>query len=180
MDLPQPDGPITATNSPRFIVKSTPRSARTGAPSDSKFLRSPRVTRIGLSSVMVLLLLVTASSDYLVLERAHRRLPALDRLLAERLALGRRAIERDVCRLAEHEAATRAGEVLQPLCEVHRVADERVLQALFGAEQTRRRPVRSRGRCRDRRAAGQRSAHSTSSFACASSIETAAANTRSA
>ena len=33
VDLPQPDGPMTATNSPCVIVMSTPRSARTGAPS---------------------------------------------------------------------------------------------------------------------------------------------------
>ena len=38
VDFPQPDGPITATNSPGLTVKSTPRSARTGAPSDSKRL----------------------------------------------------------------------------------------------------------------------------------------------
>ena len=43
VDLPQPDGPMTATNSPGFISKSTPRNARTGAPSDSKLLRRPRV-----------------------------------------------------------------------------------------------------------------------------------------
>ena len=43
VDLPQPDGPITATNSPGSTVKSTPRSARTGAPSDSNVLRSARV-----------------------------------------------------------------------------------------------------------------------------------------
>ena len=35
VDLPQPDGPITATNSAGAIVISTPRSARTGTPSDS-------------------------------------------------------------------------------------------------------------------------------------------------
>ena len=31
VDFPQPDGPITATNSPSCMVRSTPRSARTGA-----------------------------------------------------------------------------------------------------------------------------------------------------
>src|SRR3954447_22663140 len=44
VDLPQPDGPITATNSPGVTVKSTPRNARTGAPSDSNVLRSPCVS----------------------------------------------------------------------------------------------------------------------------------------
>ena len=38
--MPHPDGPMTETNSPVAISKSTPRSARTGAPSDSKFFRS--------------------------------------------------------------------------------------------------------------------------------------------
>ena len=31
VDLPQPDGPMTATNSPPPTIRSTPRSARTGA-----------------------------------------------------------------------------------------------------------------------------------------------------
>ena len=35
VDLPHPDGPMTATNSVPSMVKSTPRSARTGAPSAS-------------------------------------------------------------------------------------------------------------------------------------------------
>src|SRR5436305_101559 len=41
VDLPQPEGPMTATNSPGSITKSTPRRARTGTPSDSYVLRSP-------------------------------------------------------------------------------------------------------------------------------------------
>src|SRR5262249_12960798 len=39
VDFPHPDGPVTATNSPGAATRSTPRSARTGAPSDSKVLR---------------------------------------------------------------------------------------------------------------------------------------------
>src|SRR3954469_23127647 len=44
VDFPQPDGPITATNSAVVIRKSTPRNARTGAPSDSNVLRNPCVS----------------------------------------------------------------------------------------------------------------------------------------
>ena len=42
VDLPHPDGPIRATNSPSLTVRSTPRRARTGAFSASKVLRTPR------------------------------------------------------------------------------------------------------------------------------------------
>ena len=42
VDLPQPDGPMTATNSPAAMSRSTPRRARTGASSASKVLRTPR------------------------------------------------------------------------------------------------------------------------------------------
>ena len=41
VDLPQPDGPITATNSPAAMSRSTPRRARTGASSASNVLRTP-------------------------------------------------------------------------------------------------------------------------------------------
>ncbi len=41
VDFPQPDGPIRATNSPPSTSRSTPRSARTGAFSASKVLRTP-------------------------------------------------------------------------------------------------------------------------------------------
>ena len=43
VDLPHPDGPMSATNSPRRTVRSTPRNARTGG--DRNVLRSPRTTR---------------------------------------------------------------------------------------------------------------------------------------
>ena len=43
VDLPQPEGPIRATNSPLATFRSTPRSARTGAFSASKVLRTPRM-----------------------------------------------------------------------------------------------------------------------------------------
>src|SRR5918994_342395 len=54
VDLPQPDGPISATNSPRATSRSTPRSARTGASSASKVRRTPRAFNavIGLLRVL--------------------------------------------------------------------------------------------------------------------------------
>ena len=52
VDLPQPDGPIRATNSPVATVRSTPRSARTGAFSASNVLRTPRTVSAGRFSVI--------------------------------------------------------------------------------------------------------------------------------
>jgi hypothetical protein len=43
--LPQPEGPMMATNSPRATSRSTRRRALTGTPSESKVLRRPRVWR---------------------------------------------------------------------------------------------------------------------------------------
>src|SRR5207244_307318 len=39
VDLPHPDGPVTAMNSPAATIRSIPRNALTGAPSDSNVLR---------------------------------------------------------------------------------------------------------------------------------------------
>ena len=47
VDLPQPEGPIRATNSPSPTVRSTPRSALTGAFSASNVLRKPRTAIAG-------------------------------------------------------------------------------------------------------------------------------------
>src|SRR6185437_15234644 len=66
--------------------------------------------------------------------RAHGRHAPLDRLLAELLALGRRP-QREARRLAEHEAARGAGEILEPLREVDGVADEGVLESFLRPEQ---------------------------------------------
>src|ERR1700755_1413153 len=84
VDLPQPDGPITATNSPGVIVKSTPRSARTGAPSDSNVLRRPCAPPPTAPAKSLI-----SQSPFHVVEhvdaiRAHRRVPPFDRRLVER------------------------------------------------------------------------------------------------
>ncbi len=47
VDLPQPEGPIRATNSPAPTVRFTPRNARTGAFSASNVLRTPRTASAG-------------------------------------------------------------------------------------------------------------------------------------
>lgn len=51
VDLPQPEGPVTATNSPWRTSRSTPRSARTGARSAVNVRRAPR-TRTAAGSVV--------------------------------------------------------------------------------------------------------------------------------
>src|SRR6185312_790582 len=53
VDLPQPDGPIRAAKSPASMVRFTPRSARTGAFSASKVLRTPRTTSAGQLSLII-------------------------------------------------------------------------------------------------------------------------------
>src|SRR5215218_2170837 len=44
--FPHPEGPMTATISPRWILKSTPRRARTLAPPASKLFSTPRASTI--------------------------------------------------------------------------------------------------------------------------------------
>ena len=178
MDLPQPDGPITATNSPGFIVKSTPRSARTGAPSDSKFLRSPRVTRIGLSSVMVLLLLL----PQLRLPGTCTRCTVDCRpLIACSPSASHSGGDDSATRVASLNTRQPPGRArscsrcarftVSPTSVYSRRSSEPSSAAATGPVE---RPMpRPNG-------GSPRSAHSASSFTCASSIETAAANARSA
>ena len=143
VDLPQPDGPITATNSPGVIVKSTPRSARTGAPSDSNVLRRPRVTTIAalLGHRVILRLNSSCASPRSMSSNTSMRYARTGVFrpftvcLAERHARRSRSRSAAYVALAEHDAARRPREVLQPLREVHGVADQRVLDALLGAEQ---------------------------------------------
>ena len=145
VDLPQPDGPITATNSPGVIVKSTPRSARTGAPSDSNVLRSPCVyhgTGSRPSSDAPLSGHRSSSSC------AIRSMSSNTSMRYARTGVFRPftvcsssgtdvdvGVQRRVRALVDHDAARRPSQVLQPLREVHGVADERVLEPLLGAEQ---------------------------------------------
>ena len=55
VDLPEPDGPTSATNSPRSTVRSMPRRACTAVPLEPKTLVRPRVSMIARSVVVVLL-----------------------------------------------------------------------------------------------------------------------------
>src|SRR5579875_1834995 len=47
VDLPEPDAPMIATNSPRSIVKSRPRRISTVVDPVRKLLRNPSTTTIG-------------------------------------------------------------------------------------------------------------------------------------
>src|SRR3954447_20416678 len=129
VDLPQPDGPMIATNSPAAMSRSTPRSARTGARSASNVLRTARTVQ---TSDIVL---PFHSRPQTI--RVHGCLATFDHVLAHRLDV-ERARDRVDRRTAQHRGAGRAGEVLQSLREVHGVADERVLDALVESEQRRR------------------------------------------
>ncbi len=136
VDLPQPDGPMTATNSPGVIVKSTPRSARTGAPSDSNVLRSPCVS----TTIAALVRQSCAQSSVAMLSTTSMRYARTGEFRpltvvsssGSHVDLG---VQRGVGALAEHDPARRPGEILQPLGEVHGVAHERVLEPLLRAEQ---------------------------------------------
>src|SRR5262245_27297858 len=55
VDLPDPDGPIRATNSPRWTVRSMPRRACTAAPLAPNTLVRPWVRMIARSVVIVFL-----------------------------------------------------------------------------------------------------------------------------
>src|SRR4029453_16902355 len=59
VDLPEPDGPIRATNSPRCTVRSMPRSACTAVPLEPNTLVRPCVRMIGpcSTSLVVIVLL---------------------------------------------------------------------------------------------------------------------------
>ncbi len=148
VDFPQPDGPITATNSPGVIVKSTPRSARTGAPSDSKVLRSPLRLDDPLGSSR------SSRTSFPVPCRRTRRCgtpaPAssVPSPSSRRAPRTRRVRRSAACvALVHHDASRRARQVLEPLREVHRVAHQRVLDAFLGAEERGGDRRRSTPRC---------------------------------
>ena len=50
VDLPHPDGPMSATKSPDGTTRLAPRSARTGAFSASKVLRTLSTTKASMSA----------------------------------------------------------------------------------------------------------------------------------
>src|ERR1035437_9660979 len=56
VDLPEPEGPTRATNSPAETVRSMPQSACTAMPFDPKTFVRPCVSMIGRMSVVVVLL----------------------------------------------------------------------------------------------------------------------------
>ena len=118
VDLPQPDGPITATNSPALTVTSTPRSARTGAFSASNVLRTPRATNTS-----------SDIADLSDLVGLHGRVAPFDELWRQGLGLNvdRQLFHRDV---VDH-GLPRARELLESLRHVHGVSDDRVLDALL-------------------------------------------------
>ena len=100
----------------------------------ARLARRTRVRRCSLASTRSLP--SACSSNDVDAVRAHRRLPPLDRR-ARRAATHSDAASqrRRSVALVEHDAARRPREVLQPLREVHGVADERVLEPLLGPEQ---------------------------------------------
>ena len=149
VDFPQPDGPMIATNSPAATSRSTPRRR---APARARLRTScahrPPGTRIAppdfltsrLSPMSPLSLCCSFGSCRRhgrfarEPEREHRRLPSLDLLRLQRLER-RRVRQRRDGRVGQYRRARRARPVLQALREIHRVADERVLEPLLGTQQ---------------------------------------------
>src|SRR5664279_2686136 len=83
VDLPEPEGPTRATNSPAETVRSMPQSACTAMPFDPKTFVNPCVSMIGRMSVVVvlldLLLRRVLERDLLATLEARQDLDALER-----------------------------------------------------------------------------------------------------
>src|ERR1019366_996972 len=83
VDLPEPEGPTRATNSPAETVRSMPQSACTAMPFDPKTFVRPCVSMIGRMSVVVvlldLLLRGVFEGDLLAPLEARQDLDALER-----------------------------------------------------------------------------------------------------
>ena len=151
VDLPQPDGPITATNSPRPISRSAPRSARTGAVSCSNV----RNTWLTLDDEIVgsgLIVERCFADRHVAVSWVAAALTAA--WLTDAIFRGRTGVVRPLTRCSPRSSAggfarqlvprgvadddlAVGGELLQPLAQVHGVADDRVFEALVGAEQGR-------------------------------------------
>src|SRR5262249_45151893 len=127
---------MIATNSPRFITKSVPRNARTGAFSASNVRRTPRTIRTSSIAVCsdIRTSLVAANSHLLRFGGfyppcPHGRFAPLDTDLAQTLPVGGLVRQRRPRCIAQHRRVARTGHVLQALRKVHRVADDGVLDA---------------------------------------------------
>src|ERR1700734_940017 len=133
VDFPHPEGPISATKSPEATVKLAPLSARTGTFSASNVLRTFSTTKASISSSFVpgptdaLRQFVCQNGGLASFHQLRRE--------SDRLALGSPRLERA---LGDHRL-TRLRKLLEPLGHVHRVTYQRVLEALFRAQQCGRR-----------------------------------------
>ena len=136
VDLPQPDGPMIATNSPGVIgeVDAAQRAHRRalGLERLAQPARRPRRSRLTRRSG---LLRHVRLLDVDAVRRCTGAFRPLTGVLAERLALERGAAAPRAVASLSTIAPGRPRQVLEPLREVHGVADERVLEPLLRAEQ---------------------------------------------
>src|SRR5207302_1743240 len=140
VDLPQPDGPMTATNSAAAIFMSTPRSARTGTPSDSYVLRRSFVLT---TSAMLLPPLPERTGlcgrheiNNLDAIRDHFGCAAFhERRIHPHSTI--RCVQGGVGRLTEDDLAARSGEILKSRRKVHRIPHQRVLHPVLGPKKRR-------------------------------------------
>src|SRR5215469_1328675 len=137
VDLPQPDGPVSATNSPELIVRSTPRRARTGAFSASKVLRTPRICKASMVPLIVdpsrfSIKFRPAVTSPCQLEGNNWRVTPLHQLRRQwhHAHWGGECL----CRRLGDDGLASVGKLLQPLREINGVPDQRVLKSLSRAE----------------------------------------------
>ena len=134
VDLPHPDGPITATNSPAAHVQVDPRRTHGPArPRLSNVLRSARDGARPRGSAPFDQSPFSCWSNTLRCGLRRREPDAgvapLHQLRRPRRDSGRSGSAAAVRAVVEHDATRRPREILEPLREVHGVADEGVLDA---------------------------------------------------
>src|SRR3984957_18369452 len=136
VDLPHPEGPMSATKSPDGTTRLAPRKARTGAFSASNVLRTLSTTKASISATLFRQDVAGSASVAYQFVCDDGGLAALDQLGRQRhrfpdpLPGVHRA-------LRDHDL-TRIGQLLQALGHVDRVPDEGVFQPFLRSEERRR------------------------------------------
>src|ERR1700722_6752206 len=135
VDLPHPEGPISATKSPDGTTRFAPRSARTGAFSASNVFRTFSATKASMSASFSRRDVGTTSVAYQFV-CDHGGLASLDQLRrqSDRLPSHLPGVNGA---LGDHDFAC-IRQLLQALGHVDGVPDKGVFQPLLGAEQRRR------------------------------------------
>src|ERR1700722_985819 len=133
VDLPQPEGPINATKSPEWTTRLTPRSARTGAFSASKVLRTLSTTKASMSASFFRQDVAGSAPVVHQFVCDHWGLASFHQLgwEGDRLPRDLPGVRRA---LGDHDFA-RVRQLLEPLGHVDCVPDEGVFQPFLRSEE---------------------------------------------